>query len=198
MREYNSGRFQKAQENAEEAICILEKLLPCDHIMLSSAKRVKALILEEIAIDNPEDSLRGSKFLMKNEIEMLKIYFLIILIFIAEQKLLQDAEELHLVALELSKKAFGEKNVQVAKHYGNLGRLYQSMERYAEAEKNHLMAIAIKEELLGLDDYEVGLSVGHLASLYNYHMFQYYKAVDLYLRSISISKFFFSIFFPVL
>ena len=29
-----------------------------------------------------------------------------------------------------SRKSFGENNVQTAKHYGNLGRLYQSMRRY--------------------------------------------------------------------
>lgn len=102
--------------------------------------------------------------------------------------MLNDAEELQLIALNISKKAFGEKNVQTAKHYGNIGRLYQSMKKYRKAEKMHLKAIAIKEELLGPDDYEVGLSVGHLASLYNYHMKEFRKAMDLYLRSISISK----------
>jgi len=63
-----------------------------------------ALILEEIAIDshNPE----------------------------MEAKLLAEAEVLHLSSLELAMKAFGENNVQTAKHYGNLGRLYQSMHRY--------------------------------------------------------------------
>lgn len=30
--------------------------------------------------------------------------------------------------------AFGEDNVQTAKHYGNLGRLYQSMGRYQVSE----------------------------------------------------------------
>lgn len=29
------------------------RLLPPDHLLLSSSKRVKALILEEMAIDNP-------------------------------------------------------------------------------------------------------------------------------------------------
>ncbi|KAK6637218.1 hypothetical protein RUM44_007632 [Polyplax serrata] len=161
VREYSSGRFQMAKEKSEESIRIMEKLLPVDHFMLSSAKRVKALILEEIAIDN---SVEQSHF-----------------------GLLHDAEELHLIALNISKKAFGEKNVQTAKHYGNLGRLYQSMKKYGEAEKMHLKAIAIKEELLGPDDYEVGLSVGHLASLYNYHMNEFGKAIDLYLRSMSIN-----------
>lgn len=92
-----------------------------------------------------------------------------------------------MTALTLAHSAFGEKNVQTAKHYGNLGRLYQSMRKYEDAERMHLRAIAIKEELLGREDYEVGLSIGHLASLYNYHMNQHRKAEKLYYRSIAIS-----------
>jgi hypothetical protein len=44
--------------------------------------------------------------------------------------MLEKAEELHQTALRLTKAAFGEQNVQTAKHYGNLGRLYQSMKKY--------------------------------------------------------------------
>lgn len=62
------------------------------------------MILEEIAIDSEDKSL--------------------------EEKFLLEAQELHLQSLELARKAFGEKNVQTAKHYGNLGRLYQSMHRF--------------------------------------------------------------------
>ena len=47
-----------------------------------------------------------------------------------EKVLLQEAECLHLQSLMLAKRAFGEDNVQTAKHYGNLGRLYQSMKLY--------------------------------------------------------------------
>ena len=65
---------------------------------------VTALILEEIAIDSHDK--------------------------VQEDKLLGEAQELHLQSLELAKKAFGENNVQTAKHYGNLGRLYQSMHRF--------------------------------------------------------------------
>lgn len=64
----------------------------------------KALILEEIALDS-----------LSKE---------------AKEKNLQEAQELHLQSLALARKAFGENNVQTAKHYGNLGRLYQSMQRY--------------------------------------------------------------------
>lgn len=39
--------------HAERAIELMLRLLPEDHLLLSSSKRVKALILEEMAIDNP-------------------------------------------------------------------------------------------------------------------------------------------------
>lgn len=83
----------------------MEKLLPAEHLMLASAKRVKALILEEIALDSAPTP--GT-----------------------EHNLLYKSESLHLSALQLAKTAFGERNVQTAKHYGNLGRLYQSMRRF--------------------------------------------------------------------
>jgi tetratricopeptide (TPR) repeat protein len=102
--------------------------------------------------------------------------------------LLKQSEELHQSALQLSLEAFGEVNVQTAKHYGNLGRLYQSMEKYEKAEKMHKKAIKIKTDLLGPYDYEVGLSIGHLASLYNYHMKKHREAEELYLKSIDISE----------
>ncbi|XP_002733774.1 amyloid protein-binding protein 2 [Saccoglossus kowalevskii] len=160
VHQYSSGKFDDAHYHAEKAIEIITQILPEDHLLLASSKRVKALILEEIAIDSHNKE--------------------------TESKLLQEAQELHLSSLNLAKKAFGEVNVQTAKHYGNLGRLYQSMRRFKEAEEMHIKAIEIKEKLLGEDDYEVALSVGHLASLYNYDMNMYDDAEKLYLRSIDI------------
>ncbi|XP_061682952.1 amyloid protein-binding protein 2 isoform X3 [Syngnathoides biaculeatus] len=162
VHQYSSGKFDNALFHAERAIDIITHILPEDHLLLASSKRVKALILEEIAIDchNKE----------------------------TEERLLQEAHDLHLSSLQLAKKAFGEFNVQTAKHYGNLGRLYQSMRKFKEAEEMHIKAIQIKEQLLGHEDYEVALSVGHLASLYNYDMSAYEDAEKLYLRSISIGK----------
>ncbi|XP_064120884.1 amyloid protein-binding protein 2-like [Macrobrachium nipponense] len=148
--------------HAERAIDLMLRLLPEDHLLLSSSKRVKALILEEMAIDNPNKDV--------------------------EKKYLAEAHSLHKEALAMAMRAFGEMNVQTAKHYGNLGRLYQSMRHFQEAEEMHLKAIMIKEQLLGPEDYEVALSVGHLASLYNYDMMKYDKAESLYLRSIAIGK----------
>jgi len=162
VHEYSSGKFLDAKLHAETAIDIITRILPADHLLLASSKRVKALILEEIAIDSHNKAV--------------------------EKKLLEEAQDLHLSSLMLAMRAFGENNVQTAKHYGNLGRLYQSMHRYEDAEAMHLKAILIKERLLGAEDYEVALSVGHLASLYNYDMNKYGEAEKLYLRSIAIGK----------
>lgn len=161
--EYSSGRFTLAKTEIQHAIDIMNKLVPRNNLMLASAKRVKALILEEIALDNPPESNEATQ-------------------------LLNESETLHQSALELSLDAFGEINVLTAKHYGNLGRLYQSMHKYDRAEEMHQRAIKIKTYLLGAFDYEVGLSIGHLASLYNYQMRKYREAEELYLRSISISE----------
>merc|ERR1711997_832224 len=162
VHEYSSGHFEKAKKHAEASLQIMHNIIPSNHLLVASSQRVLALILEEIAIDDLGDKK-------------------------ASQGMLAHAEKLHLSAVNLSTKAFGEKNVQTAKHYGNLGRLYQTMERYTEAEQMHLKAIDIKETLLGRDDYEVALSIGHLASLYNYDLDEFNKAEELYLRSIEIA-----------
>ncbi|XP_036341708.1 amyloid protein-binding protein 2-like isoform X1 [Rhagoletis pomonella] len=163
VHEYSTGNFSCARKHVEKAIEIMEYLVPRNHLVLASAKRVKALLLEEIALDKLTDG--GAD----------------------EDGLLRQSEELHNFALKLSLEMFGEVNVQTAKHYGNLGRLYQTMNRFEEAERMHLKAIQIKTDLLGAYDYEVGLSIGHLASLYNYHMGKYREAESLYMRSIEIS-----------
>uniref|UniRef100_T1JC70 Uncharacterized protein n=1 Tax=Strigamia maritima TaxID=126957 RepID=T1JC70_STRMM len=162
VNEYTSGKFSDARCHAEKAMEIMTHIVREEHLLLASSKRVKALILEEIAIDNHDKSMC--------------------------ERLLADAQKLHLSALRLAQKAFGEINVQTAKHYGNLGRLYQSMRRFQEAEEMHKKAILIKEKLLGDDDYEVALSLGHLASLYNYDIGNFKDAEKLYLRSIEIAK----------
>ncbi|XP_065085384.1 amyloid protein-binding protein 2 [Ochlerotatus camptorhynchus] len=163
--EYSSGKFDTATANVERAIDIMKELVPCNHLMLASAKRVKALILEEIALDTMASTIDYNKC----------------------KGLLLQSEELHQSALHLSLEAFGEINVQTAKHYGNLGRLYQSMSKFDAAEQMHKRAIKIKTHILGPYDYEVGLSIGHLASLYNYHMQKHQEAEELYLKSIEIS-----------
>uniref|UniRef100_A0A1I8PJX5 Uncharacterized protein n=1 Tax=Stomoxys calcitrans TaxID=35570 RepID=A0A1I8PJX5_STOCA len=162
VHEYNTGNFTCARDHIEKSVGILKHLVPQDHLKLASAKRVKALLLEEIALDKMVEG-------------------------VDDEGLLKQSEELHKFALQLSLEVFGEENVQTAKLYGNLGRLYQTMNRFEEAERMHQKAIKIKTDLLGPYDYEVGLSIGHLASVYNYQMKKYREAEQLYLRSIEIS-----------
>jgi hypothetical protein len=47
-----------------------------------------------------------------------------------KKDMLNEAEVLHLKALEVSLNAVGEKALLTAKSYCNLGRLYQSQEKY--------------------------------------------------------------------
>lgn len=95
--------------HVEEAIETMRNILPNNHLMLATAQRIKALILEEIAIDSELGQISERN---------------------SSESLLAESEHLHLSALHLTKAVFGEENVQTAKHYGNLGRLYQSMRKY--------------------------------------------------------------------
>lgn len=106
-------------------------LLHGDHLLLASAKRINALILEEIALDSTSSPL-------------------------SKQNLLFKAECLHLSALQSAKEAFGERNVQTAKHYGNLGRVYQSMRKC----KVHIFHVNILIKNLGHDYYILSIILG--------------------------------------
>ncbi|CAL1269613.1 unnamed protein product [Larinioides sclopetarius] len=160
VHEYSTGRFKDARDHIKKASAIKESLLPEDHFLLPSAKRVHALIVEEIAIDSHDKEF--------------------------QERFFAEAEELHTSALQITRQCLGELNVQTGKHYGNLGRLYQSMRKFNEARKMHLKAISIKQEILGPNDYEVAISMGHLASLYNYDLGLYEEAIALYKKAIEI------------
>ncbi|XP_063683308.1 amyloid protein-binding protein 2-like [Bolinopsis microptera] len=159
--DYNYGNYEKSLAHSNISVRIVNKLLDPDHLLHASTSRLRALILEELAFD--ETSSRK------------------------KERLLREAQELHNKSLKLCRSVLGEDNIQTAKHYGNLGRLYQSMKMYKPAEKMHRRAIKIKESLLGPDNFELALSLGHLASLYNYDMRRFDDALPLYLRSIDIA-----------
>ena len=95
VNEYSKGNFCKAQDQAETAIAIMKQIIPTNHLMVASSQRVLALVLEEIAIDMLDNKAKSSEMLAR-------------------------AEELHLSAVKLTTSAFGEKNVQSAKHYGKV------------------------------------------------------------------------------
>uniref|UniRef100_T1KDR3 MalT-like TPR region domain-containing protein n=2 Tax=Tetranychus urticae TaxID=32264 RepID=T1KDR3_TETUR len=160
IQEYSTGNFDLCLHHIELAKMSLETLLPPDHHLLTNALRIKALIIEEMAIDTID--------------------------IVAKTELLMDAHRLHRRALDITKNLLGEKNLQTAKHYSNLGRLYQSMHRYEDSEVFQLLSIEIKEKYLGKDDYEVAQSYGLLASLYSYDMGLYLQAESCYLKAIEI------------
>ncbi|XP_050441691.1 amyloid protein-binding protein 2 isoform X2 [Adelges cooleyi] len=165
--DYETCDFEEAMCCVLQGIYIMEVIgLPDDHMLVVNAGRVKALILEEKAlsiIDLDNDISRRVK-----------------------QDMLNEAETLHNNALNTSLRAVGESNLLTAKHYCNLGRLYQTKEDYNLSEEMHKRAIAIKESILGRDNPEVALSLGHLASLYTYQLENYLEAEHLYLRSKAI------------
>ena len=59
VNEYNRGDFKDAKLHAEYAQVYLMEMLPRDHLLLSSSKRVQALILEEVAIDLESSQVRS-------------------------------------------------------------------------------------------------------------------------------------------
>jgi hypothetical protein len=56
--EYSSGNFDSAKRHVAQAIKIMKDLVPANHLMLASAKRVKALILEEQALESSATPLQ--------------------------------------------------------------------------------------------------------------------------------------------
>ncbi|GIY45896.1 amyloid protein-binding protein 2 [Caerostris extrusa] len=123
-------------------------------------QKALTLIIEEIAIDYDDEELKN--------------------------KLLYEAEDHHASALQVTKMHLGEINLQTAKHYGNLGRLYQSIGKYEKARKFILKAIKINQQIMGPNDFEASISLSHLASLYCYHMSKYEEAILLYKRAVKI------------
>ncbi|VDO01736.1 unnamed protein product [Rodentolepis nana] len=132
-----------------------------ESVTSSQTTGAHSLILEEIALSEPDPQRMDSGLLI--------------------------AKDLHLLSLDICEKTFGVWNIKTAKHIDNLGRVFQALKRNTLAEQLYLKAISIQERFLGPNDFEVGLSIEHLASLYNYQMGEYKKAEALYLRSVQIS-----------
>ncbi|KAL5242886.1 hypothetical protein ACI65C_010296 [Semiaphis heraclei] len=182
--DYSTTDFNEAMRSILQGIFIMEKIgLPSDNMLLVNAGRIKALILEEKALDIMD---RGIDIYIHDGIRDLQADGIKRLLERMKRNMLNEAEALHLKALDVSLKAVGVKALLTAKSYCNLGRLYQSQEKYEQSEKMHLKAIDIKESILGKDNPEVALSLGHLASLYTYQLKKYEDAEKLYLRSKTI------------
>ncbi|CAI6343297.1 unnamed protein product [Macrosiphum euphorbiae] len=182
--DYSTTDFNEAMRSILQGIFIMEKIgLPNDNMLLVNAGRIKALILEEKALDIMD---RGIDIYIHEGIRDLQADGIKRLLERMKKNMLNEAEALHLKALKVSLQAVGVKALLTAKSYCNLGRLYQSQEKYTQSEQMHLKAIEIKESILGKDNPEVALSLGHLASLYTYQLKKYRDAEELYLRSKTI------------
>lgn len=182
--DYSTTDFNEAMRSILQGIFIMEKIgLPNDNMLLVNAGRIKALILEEKALDIMD---RGIDIYIHDGIRDLQADGIKRLLERMKRNMLNEAEALHLKALQVSLQAVGVKALLTAKSYCNLGRLYQSQEKYTQSEQMHLKAIEIKESILGKDNPEVALSLGHLASLYTYQLKKYQEAEVLYLRSKTI------------
>lgn len=69
----------KNRKHAERAIAMMKKLLPKEHLLLASAQRVKALILEEIALDHMSDFSEDREFFILLFLSLKGAVFLFIL-----------------------------------------------------------------------------------------------------------------------
>jgi len=71
---------------------------------------------------------------------------------------LANFSSLPIVLFFFYRKSFGENNVQTAKHYGNLGRLYQSMRRYevTENKNKHFNKSTLFRHLHGTSGHTAG------------------------------------------
>lgn len=86
---YQSGKFLEAKRFVQRSRTILEKLLPYNHLLISSSKRVEALIIEEIALE---------KYSADNQTA-------------EKNRLLEEAHELQKQSLDTAINTFGEESL---------------------------------------------------------------------------------------
>ena len=103
VKHYTTHRFDEALHHADAAIAIRRALLPPGHMLVFHAMRVRALILEELAL-----------FERVHE----------------RDELLDEAQQIHEDGLHVAEAVFGARSVAAAKYWGNLGRLYQARKEY--------------------------------------------------------------------
>eukprot|EP00106_Octopus_bimaculoides_P023166 XP_014790608.1 PREDICTED: amyloid protein-binding protein 2-like [Octopus bimaculoides] len=119
VHEYSSGNFKDAQRHAEKAIEILLKILPSDHLLLSSSKRLaethhlKAIEIKERLL-GPDDY---EVALSVGHLASLYNY---------DMKYHMEAESLYKRSIEIGKKLFGAGYSGLEYDYKGLLRLYQS------------------------------------------------------------------------
>eukprot|EP00092_Neocalanus_flemingeri_P008147 GFUD01008787.1.p1 GENE.GFUD01008787.1~~GFUD01008787.1.p1 ORF type:complete len:698 (+),score=171.78 GFUD01008787.1:65-2095(+) len=151
--------YDEGKKQAEEAINILSKLVNKNNINLVSPKTALAAMLQDQAI-----SLTGR----------------------SREKMFKQVEELYLFCVNTCKDQLGEWNIETAKKYANLGRLYQEMGNNKQAEELLLKALKIQQTILGPEDEEVARCNNYLAVLYLVNLGQLDKAETHYVEAVRI------------
>ncbi|RWS26429.1 amyloid protein-binding protein 2-like protein [Leptotrombidium deliense] len=165
--EYSASNLEHVMDhNIDIALKIMESF---DYELLTAdAKAVKALILQEEAVDDDNN--------------------------IVNMRKLEEAEQLHQSSLRVSKIKTGEKSVRTANYYMNIGCLNHTIGKFKIAKRFLKKAIRIQELFLGYDSFEIAVSYGQLASLYEKTLCKYKKAEEYYLKSMNIFGSYFEYF----
>jgi tetratricopeptide (TPR) repeat protein len=99
----------------------------------------------------------------------------------------EQAEPLHMQALEMRKRLLGEEHPDVARSLNNLAALYESQGKYEKAEPLLLQALEMRKRFLGEEHPEVAQSLNNLAGLY-YSQGKHEQAEPLYVQALEMSK----------
>uniref|UniRef100_A0A3B1J1K0 Amyloid beta precursor protein (cytoplasmic tail) binding protein 2 n=1 Tax=Astyanax mexicanus TaxID=7994 RepID=A0A3B1J1K0_ASTMX len=178
VHQYSSGKFDNALFHAERAIDIITHILPEDHLLLASSKRVKG---ESHTLNSFHNTPHSQLYLCKNDMEAAlgtSEYICPYGIMGLSGEL--EAEEMHIKAIQIKEQLLGQEDYEVALSVGHLASLYNyDMNQYDDAERLYLRSIAIGKKLFGEGysgleyDYR-GLiklynSVGNYEKVFEYH-----------------------------
>uniref|UniRef100_A0A8C2KR13 Amyloid beta precursor protein (cytoplasmic tail) binding protein 2 n=1 Tax=Cyprinus carpio TaxID=7962 RepID=A0A8C2KR13_CYPCA len=122
VHQYSSGKFDNALFHAERAIDIITHILPEDHLLLASSKRVKG---ETSMLKRQEDY---EVALSVGHLASLYNY---------DMNQYDDAERLYLRSIAIGKKLFGEGYSGLEYDYRGLIKLYNSVGNYEKVFEYH-------------------------------------------------------------
>uniref|UniRef100_A0A8C2Q7Z3 Amyloid beta precursor protein (cytoplasmic tail) binding protein 2 n=1 Tax=Cyprinus carpio TaxID=7962 RepID=A0A8C2Q7Z3_CYPCA len=120
VHQYSSGKFDNALFHAERAIDIITHILPEDHLLLASSKRVKAVLL--LGQEDYEVALSVGHLASLYNYDMNQY---------------DDAERLYLRSIAIGKKLFGEGYSGLEYDYRGLIKLYNSVGNYEKVFEYH-------------------------------------------------------------
>uniref|UniRef100_A0A1B0AJ01 Amyloid protein-binding protein 2 n=1 Tax=Glossina pallidipes TaxID=7398 RepID=A0A1B0AJ01_GLOPL len=173
VHEYSTGNFTCARDHVEKAVDIMQDLVPSDHLRLASAKRVKALLLEEIALNKMAEGADDEGLLKQSE-DLHKFALQLSLEVFGE-----EAERMHQKAIEIKTDLLGPYDYEVGLSIGHLASLYNyQMKKYREAEELYLRSIQISLRVFG-SSYS-GLEYDYLGLCHVYETLREYEKYLMY------------------